>query len=338
MSLALTLRDVETASLSDVGRVRSENQDACAEIRSDAGARLLVVADGMGGHQGGSIASRLAVEAMGDAVQHSDLSGASLLQAAVAEANQRVYGTAVGDPSLHGMGTTVVLVLLEDGLDSAWIAHVGDSRIYRLRGARFERLTQDHSAVAELVRRGVITEEEAESHPRRNEILRSLGVESEVEPTLAQIDLLPGDQLLLCSDGLSGVLSDDEISAVLQRAAPAQAVRTLVDSVNARGAPDNVTVMIAALPGSNFSEDPTDPSFVPVPDPVGYEPPRPSRVRAVAAATAAVAALLVALLLALLFQNDWSESDTPDLAAPVEAGPDVAAPPAERSPDAETSR
>jgi protein phosphatase len=339
MSFAPTVQDVETASLSDVGRVRRENQDACAEIRADSGARLLVVADGMGGHQGGSMASRLAVEALGESFRRGGRSGASLLEMAVTDANERVHSAASRDASLHGMGTTVVLVLLEGGLDSAWIAHVGDSRIYRLREGRFERMTQDHSAVAELVRRGDITEAEAESHPRKNEILRSLGVEAAVEPTVAQIDLRPGDQLLLCSDGLSGVLSDEEIASVLRRTPPSQAVRTLVDSVNARGAPDNVTVMIAALPGA-AAPAVTVPSFQPQPQlpPASYDGPSDS-VRRAAAAAAALAALLVALLVALLLLNDWGgESGAPELATPVDADPDVAAPVGQDRRDEKTSR
>ena len=291
------MRDVETASLSDVGAVRRENQDACAEMQSPLGARLLVVADGMGGHQGGSVASRLAIEAIDDVFQRGDLSGEALLEVAISEANARIHSTAAKDAALHGMGTTAVALLLDGELGSAWIAHVGDSRIYRLRDGRFEQLTEDHSTVAELVRSGVITPEDAATHPRRNEILRSLGVEAKAEPTLANVDLLPGDQLLLCSDGLSGVLSDDEIAAVLLHTPPAQAVRTLVDTVNARGAPDNVTVMIAALsrPGARTLSPPAT-----VLEP-GLAAPRP-HTRYLAAA--AVALALMGSLILLLFWND----------------------------------
>lgn len=333
MSHALPLHSLETALLSDVGRVRTENQDAGAELQRPSGERLLVVADGMGGHQGGQMASRLTVEVVNEVFQRGDLSGEELLDAAIEEANQRVYDTAARDPSLHGMGTTAVLVLLEDRLDGAWIAHVGDSRIYRLRDGRMEQLTEDHSAVAEMVRRGVITPEEAATHPRRNEILRSLGVHPEVDPTIAHVDLREGDQILLCSDGLSGVLSDQEIGAVLLRSAPAEAVRTLVDSVNQRGAPDNVTVLIAAVPG----EDVTDLVGV-VPEP-RYPPPPPppprTDVRRVAAAAAAVALLLAALLVFVLLQGGFAPSAThraSSVAGSVDSGPDVAAPPGHPDP------
>lgn len=331
MTAALTQGLVETAALTDVGRVRSENQDACAEIQSSGGSRLLVVADGMGGHQGGSIASRLAVEAMQDVVQRGDLAGEELLEQALDEANARVHGAAVEDAALHGMGTTAVVVLLEERSDGAWIGHVGDSRIYRLRGGRFEQLTEDHSAVAELVRRGVISPEEAETHPRRNEILRSLGVEAEVQPTLARVDLRPGDQLLLCSDGLSGVMSDAEIAEVVANAPPAQAVRTLVDTVNARGAPDNVTVMIAAIGG----EDDDDTDIQPILTLPREPAPSNRNLRYLAAAAAGVALALVALLLVLVLERT-GVLDGAQMAAPVDAGPDVAAPPEandrERSP------
>lgn len=335
MTFAATLHDLETAALSDVGRVRSENQDACAELLSPQGARLLVVADGMGGHQGGSIASRLAIETIQAVFQRGGLRGPELLDAALREANQRVHGAAAQDTALSGMGTTAVALLFDGGLDTAWIAHVGDSRIYRLRDGHFEQLTEDHSAVAELVRRGVITPEEAETHPRRNEILRSLGVEAEVEPTLASVELRPGDQLLLCSDGLSGVLSDAEIADVLLRTPPAQAVRVLVDTVNARGAPDNVTVMIAAVPqpGEATQLQPAplqDPGYAnPYPDATygdpPYRAPRPAHlryVRYVAAAAAGVALALVVALVMMLFQTDWSDGSS------VDTGPNVAAPPA----------
>ena len=144
------------------------------------------------------------------------------------------------------MGTTGVALLLEpDG--RAWVANVGDSRAYRLRDGRLEQLTLDHSLVAELVRRGMLTAEEAQVHPRRNEVLRSLGVEAEVSVDVTAVDVQAGDQYLLCSDGLSGVVDDQEIAAVLIAEAPADAVRRLVDAANERGGPDNVTVLIARV-------------------------------------------------------------------------------------------
>jgi serine/threonine protein phosphatase PrpC len=125
---------------------------------------------------------------------------------------------------------------------------VGDSRAYRLRGGRLERLTADHSVVADLERRGLLTAEEAALHPRRNEIFRSVGVAPDVEVEIAAVDVEPGDRFLLCSDGLCGVLADDEIAAVLKDTPAPEAVRELVERVHARGAPDNVTVLVTSVP------------------------------------------------------------------------------------------
>lgn len=238
---------LRTAQLSDVGRARTENQDACQEFRSPSGARLLAVADGMGGHQGGATASRLAIETLAEVFAETPDADAETLRTALERANQRVYQAAQERPELHGMGTTCVALLFgTEG--SAWVAHVGDSRAYALREGRLEQLTADHSTVAELVRLGKITPEEAAVHPRRNEILRSIGAESSVEVDVARVDVQAGDQFLLCSDGLSGVLTDQEIGAVILREPPEKAVRLLVDFANERGGPDNVTAMVTAVP------------------------------------------------------------------------------------------
>jgi len=242
-------RCIQTASLSDVGRRRASNQDACASALIDSGARLLVVADGMGGHAGGATASRLAVDTLVEVFEQSPDTPDATLRRAMEMANRRIYAEARRDASLSGMGTTgVALVFQPDG--SAWVAHVGDSRAYRLRDGQLEQLTPDHSLVGELQRRGLITAEEAEIHPRRHEVLRSIGVESDVEVDVVALEVRPGDQYLLCSDGLCGVLRDAEIAAVLLREPPEAAARQLVDAANARGGPDNVTVQIARVPAA----------------------------------------------------------------------------------------
>lgn len=240
-------RSIETASLTDVGQRRASNQDAFGELVAASGARLLIVADGMGGHAGGATASRVAVETIEEVVGRSTDAPEMLLRMALEAANHRVHEEAQKDASLSGMGTTGVAMLFQpDG--SAWVAHVGDSRAYRLRDGSLEQLTPDHSLVAELERRGMITAEEAQVHPRRNEVLRSIGVEPEVEVDVAQVDARAGDQYLLCSDGLSGVVGDEEIAAELLRAPPEVAARRLVDTANERGGPDNITVQIARVP------------------------------------------------------------------------------------------
>ena len=234
-------------SLSDTGRQRSSNQDLYGESRAPDGSRVLIVADGMGGHAGGETASRIAVETVCARVEGASQAPELALRDALAEANRAIFERARGDAGLAGMGTTGVALWFGPGGASA-VAHVGDSRAYRLRGGRLERLTEDHSLVAELQRRGLLSEEQAAVHPRRNELLRSLGIDPEVEVDVAPVELEPGDCFLLCSDGLCGVLADDEIAAVLAREAPEQAARSLVDGANERGGPDNITVQIARVP------------------------------------------------------------------------------------------
>jgi protein phosphatase len=239
---------IESASLSDVGQVRTSNQDYCDEFQSPSGNRLLVVADGMGGHRGGATASRVATETIGEIFAAATQESSETLYEALTEANRRVHQQSVDDPELRGMGTTVVTMLFDtDG--SAWVAHVGDSRAYRLHTAGMEQITQDHSVVGEMVRRGLITPEEAEVHPRRNEILRSVGVEAEVEIDVAQVVAAPGDFFILCSDGLTGLVSDSEIAQIVQSESPQNAAKQLVDMANDRGGHDNVTVQIALIPG-----------------------------------------------------------------------------------------
>lgn len=241
------------ASLSDVGRVRSVNEDSCDSFLRSDGTRLLVVADGMGGHRGGAVASREALATIASIfTENSTLDPArdpaSLLVRAIERANERVFSLARQDPELAGMGTTVVAFLL-DAEGRGAVAHVGDSRAYRLRGGRLEALTSDHSVVAEMLQRGVLTAEEAAFHPRRNEILRSVGVLPDVEVELAAVEVAPGDWFLLCSDGLCGVVSDAEIEEVLVHTrSPNAAVAALVDLANDCGGPDNVTVQILAIP------------------------------------------------------------------------------------------
>jgi protein phosphatase len=242
----LEMTGVLTASLSDVGKVRANNEDYFGEFRDGSGHHLLVVADGMGGHRGGATASRLTVETIGEVFQSATSEFPERLAQALLSANQSVFETALNDPQLRGMGTTVVCLLLAPDA-SAWVAHIGDSRAYRMRSGRIEVLTADHSVVGAMVRQGLISAEEAEVHPRRNEILRSVGVEANVQPEIRAFDLQAGDQFLLCSDGLTGMLTDEEIELILHREPPEQAARSLVENANERGGNDNITVQIAAI-------------------------------------------------------------------------------------------
>lgn len=270
------------ASLSDVGRVRSVNEDSCDSLLRPDGTRLLVVADGMGGHRGGAVASREALATIASTfTENPELEPASLLVRAIERANARVFSLAREDPELAGMGTTVVAFLL-DAEGHGAVAHVGDSRAYRLRDRRLEALTSDHSVVAEMLQRGVLTAEEAAFHPRRNEILRSVGVLPEVEVELASVPVAPDDWFLLCSDGLCGVVSDAEIEEVLVHTrSPEAAVAALVDLANECGGPDNVTVQILAIPPAGSGEPKT-------PEP--GQPPRPVAAAVIALALVAAGA------------------------------------------------
>ncbi|MCU0306303.1 MAG: Stp1/IreP family PP2C-type Ser/Thr phosphatase [Thermoleophilia bacterium] len=235
MTPGLTL--VELAHASDTGRVRAHNED-----RGVVAPPLLGVADGMGGARAGEVASGMAAGAL------EDVAGARLtperLQAAVEQANRDIRQAAAADPSRAGMGTTVTAGLLQDG--RLHLVHVGDSRAYLWRGGRLVRLTDDHSVVGEMVRRGTITAEQAERHPHRHVVTRALGADDRVEVDAADLDLDDGDVLLFCSDGLCGPVEDPQIAEVLA-AAPdlGAAARGLVEAANAAGGPDNVTVVLA---------------------------------------------------------------------------------------------
>ncbi|MGH0034586.1 MAG: Stp1/IreP family PP2C-type Ser/Thr phosphatase [Myxococcota bacterium] len=317
---AIDPRRIATASQSDVGRVRDHNEDSCGEFEDASGQRLLVVADGMGGHKGGATASRVAVEAIGEVFTRSTSDPPTTLQTALLTANQRVHELSLQNPELRGMGTTAV-VLMVDSEGRGWVAHVGDSRAYRLRNGKIEPLTADHSVVGEMLRQGLITEADAAVHPRRNEILRSVGVEANVRPDVASVDLVEGDRFLLCSDGLSGVMEADEMAAVLQREPPRQAVGTLIDAANQRGAPDNVTVQVVAIPGGATTEiGEAGPALDRVERALQREA-RERRIRRAAGFTALVAGVLAAVLLWLVFGGMLDTSQGIDLdPSPAPAG------------------
>lgn len=253
---------VQAVLKTDVGRVRSENQDSAVvttpaeEAASGTGGRLLIVADGMGGHRGGATASRLAVESV---KQHFMTNGtgdvAETLRGALARANARVYTEAQSNADLRGMGTTVSALLIRG--PQAWLAHVGDSRIYGVRSDAIKQFSDDHSLVATMVREGLLTSQEAENHPRRNVLQRSIGVGEEVEIDVrGPIDIREGDVFIVCSDGLHGVVKDDEIRQAA-KLPPQQAADRLVNLALERGAPDNVTVIVARIVRGSLEEEET---------------------------------------------------------------------------------
>ncbi len=248
------LSKLVVASRSDVGRSRSENQDALGDVSNTLGERLLIVADGMGGHQGGAQASAHCVESVQRVFLELHDPPDDRLTRGLEEANADVYQAALDDDDLSGMGATAVAFLLSpDG--TGWVAWVGDSRLYRLRGDELRPLTDDHSLVAQWVKLGVLSADEAAGHPKRNELTRAIGVTPEVEVDLLPIDLRPGDRYLLCSDGLCGVIDDASIHEALAAGDAEQAAGELIELANAAGGPDNVTVQIAWLRDEEPEED-----------------------------------------------------------------------------------
>jgi protein phosphatase len=241
------------AGLSDVGRRRETNEDEMF-LDSEGVYGVFAVADGMGGHAAGEVASRLAIETVVEGMRPIDgekalapAEASRRLVHAVEEANRKICESIVGHQDRRGMGTTmVVLVLLED---RALIGHVGDSRAYLLRGGSLRRLTTDHSWVSEQVRMGLMSDAAAQRHPMRNIVTRALGSRTEVAVDLAEEPLSAGDTLLLCSDGLNSMVQDDEIEALLRThgADPERACRALVDAANERGGDDNTTVIVVRI-------------------------------------------------------------------------------------------
>ncbi len=231
----------DSAAISHVGKIRSNNQDS-----GYAGKHLFVVADGMGGHAGGDVASAIALKRIieADAVYTSAQDAEAALQSAIIAANNELADTVFEHPELAGMGTTVDAIIAVG--DEIAIAHIGDSRIYLLRDGELSQITTDHTFVQRLVDSGRITEEEAMVHPRRSVLMRVLGdVDSNPEIDTMVMGTHPGDRWMLCSDGLSGVVDKDAIESTLAQDLPARQVgEQLVRKALDGGAPDNVTVVI----------------------------------------------------------------------------------------------
>jgi protein phosphatase len=227
------------AGVTDTGRRRLRNEDAfiCEPP-------LFAVADGMGGARAGEVAAGLAAAALEEA--GTETRGAEGVAALIVEANRRIWERALNDPLTAGMGTTVTAALVDHSSGTVAIGHVGDSRAYLLRGGTLEQLTTDHSLVAELVQSGVLTPEEAERHPQRSAITRALGTEPTVEVDAFTVAAEPGDLFLVCSDGLSAMLTDDRVAAAIESAErdPDKAADALIAAANAEGGEDNITVVL----------------------------------------------------------------------------------------------
>jgi PPM family protein phosphatase len=239
----------ETAGKTDPGRVRRRNEDAFV-----LDPPLFAVADGMGGAQAGEVASRLAAAAFREYREADALAPEERLQAIIKEANRRIYDRARADSEVSGMGTTLTAALLTDG--RVVIGHVGDSRAYRIRDGRLEQLTDDHSLVADLMRSGRLTAEEAEGHPQRSVITRALGTDPDVDVDTLVVDAQAGDLYLLCSDGLSTMGSDDDVLRTVEKAKTLEdAARDLVRAANRGGGEDNVTVVLFRVDSDEALEE-----------------------------------------------------------------------------------
>ncbi len=235
------LRVDDQAFRTDTGRQRSANEDSLF-VRSP----VFVVADGMGGAQAGEVASKAAAEAFDRDLP--DAPGERVLRETIEAANREIHNLARTDPSRAGMGTTITAAIINAEREEVGIGHVGDSRAYRLRGGKLERLTRDHSLVEEMRRKGQLTDEQAEDHPQRSIITRALGPEPEVEVDVHTVPAAPGDTFLLCSDGLTTMLDEAQIGRILGGASSMEAaVRALVAEANRAGGRDNITALAFRL-------------------------------------------------------------------------------------------
>src|SRR5437867_2110972 len=250
---------IDAFGLTDVGRKRKHNEDAYA---LDVSEGLFIVADGMGGHAAGEVAAKITVETIGEFIaatrqkeeatwpfryDHELEFNSNRLAIAIEKANERVMAAVAAQPWLKGMGTTVVAGLLNEKTLS--LAHVGDSRAYLFRDGTLSRLTDDHSWVHEQVAAGILTEDEAKTHPLKNVVTRALGGGPSVSPDLQELSFQPGDEFIFCSDGLTTKISiEDLLDHAVEEKEHKRLSRTLVDTANAREGVDNITVVVVRVP------------------------------------------------------------------------------------------
>lgn len=236
---------MKSCTLTDVGRKRQLNEDFVYACDEPVGKlpNLYMVADGMGGHNAGDVASRTAVESVIESIsESSEVKLPRILSEAVANANRKIWDLAKTDKSMAGMGTTLVLCTVTE--DCLYLANVGDSRLY-IGNQRLEQITIDHSLVEEMVRSGQITRQQARTHSKKNVITRAVGVGPQTQPDLFDVALLPGDTIMLCSDGLSNMVSDHEMETLIQETDTLEATaKKLVQTANEHGGTDNISVVL----------------------------------------------------------------------------------------------
>ncbi len=241
---------MECYGATDIGRVRSNNQDTFRMGRLSDTALYAVVCDGMGGANGGNVASNITADILEKRIvsqYREDMTEASvfnLLESAVIAANIEVFDRAMEETELSGMGTTVVVTVVMR--NEAYIAHVGDSRGYHLSNGVLKQVTIDHSVVQEMIEKGQLTAEQARSHPRKHFITRAVGVENTVRPDFTTVILEHNDRLLLCSDGLTNMVSDTDMQTVLCTENADTVVPNLIDTANTAGGDDNITIVVIA--------------------------------------------------------------------------------------------
>ncbi len=235
-------------ALSDVGCEREHNEDYLGHFIKNAGKKdssiIAIVADGMGGAAAGEIASKIAVNTILNIyTNHPSENILEILEEALLGTKEEMLTTAQNEAHLRGMGTTIVAIVLKN--ETAYYAHIGDSRIYYISSNETKQLTQDHSMVQELLRKGIITYEEAKHHPNANIITRVLGTHKKVEPEFAIYEpLKAGDMFVLCSDGLSNLIDEEEIAISVRKNEPNEACKELVELAKKRGGNDNITIII----------------------------------------------------------------------------------------------
>lgn len=235
--------EVEVWCQTDVGKKRAENQDS---FLMDPDLGLYVVADGMGGHNGGEVASSMAVESVRNVVLESfqnevGVMPRDLLQRACATASESIFNASIKDSKLSGMGTTLVATLCRD--NAIYIANVGDSRAYLVRDHHIWQITEDHSLINEQIKAGLLKPEESSAFPGKNVITRSVGFEKSVLCDVIERKAVPGDRFLICSDGLTGMVSDHRILEITEKNEPSHVALKLIDEANKNGGEDNVTAM-----------------------------------------------------------------------------------------------
>ena len=248
---------LQIVSRSDAGMVRSHNEDA---VFFNTSLGLAILADGMGGYNAGEVASGMATTLLGSEIEKAfqktpphevdaggKLHSHSVLESEIARANTAIYQAAQSQPQYAGMGTTLVVALFYDNMMT--VAHIGDSRLYRLRGDEFQAITRDHSLLQEQIDSGMITAEEARHSQNKNLVTRALGVDPAVEPEIRDYDTMPGDIYLLCSDGLNDMVEDEEIALTLQALSAnlELAATQLVQTANDSGGRDNVSVVLVRI-------------------------------------------------------------------------------------------